>query len=443
MTGRKVRRKRPSAAVRARRHKRRRRVVLIQKIAIALIGVVILVGGAVTIWNMLPGIKVARQLNAASAYVGTQAYDEAIASCQEALEIDSMSVEAYKAMAGAYLSKEDRETAEQVLYQGWENTQDESLLHEYCVYLLNDAVADINAGNCTFETWEKSILAVETDPENADGYKLLDACYGRLFMDEAAGLFCGGTSDGTCYFDRYVELMDRMLKIYEDTQKEEMRTEILKFAKPKVDAMSMEVRHLVEYRDFLNRVTALGSEEDLQRLLACADQAITAQDIFESAFAIFESGEFEPIKDFMQSEDYLSVRNQFMDGSMEYWDGKTYIPVSRERIEFSRIDGSWWFGFADFDECPETAGVIKIWSGKQEDAGVQRICISYEPASENGEYYPHTTYEFVYLYSNVKIGGEYVPQMNYRFETRVATPEGTISELIGDWGGEHEWEMEY
>ena len=129
--------------------------------------------------------------------------------------------------------------------------------------------------------------------------------------------------------------------------------------------------------------------------------------------------------------------------TMEYWHGKTYIPVSREKITFIQVDDAWCFEFADFDEYPETEGVIKVWAVQQVDAGIQRLCISYEPASENGEYYPHTTYEFVYLYSNVKIRGEYVPQMNYRFETRIATEEGTISELIGDWGGEHEWNMEY
>lgn len=443
MAGKEMRRKRPSAAVRARRRKRRRRAVLVQKIVIALAGVVVLVGGSAVVWSMLPGIRVARQLNAAEEYVETQEYDEAIASCKEALKIDSMSVEAYKAMAGAYLDKEDQKTAEQVLYQGWETTQDESLLHEYCVYLLNDAVADINEGNCTFDTWGKSILAIETDPDNTEGYKLLDACFGRLFMDEEADLFCGESTGGSCSFGQYLEMMNRMLQVYESTQKEEMRTEILKFAQPGVDSLRLEIRHLPEYRDLLSRVAALGSEEELQQLLACADKAAWVQDTFANAFAIFDTGEFGLIKDFMQSEAYLSLRNQFMDGTMEYWKGKTYIPVSREIMEFMREDDAWWFGFADFDEYPETAGVIKVWSGKQEDAGVQRICISYEPASQGGEYYPHTIYEFVYLYSNVKIGGEYVPQMNYRFETRVATPEGTTSELIGDWGGEHEWEMEY
>ena len=76
---------------------------------------------------------------------------------------------------------------------------------------------------------------------------------------------------------------------------------------------------------------------------------------------------------------------------MEYWHGKTYIPVSREKITFMQVDGGWCFEFADFDEYPETEGVIKVWAVQQVDAGIQRLCISYEPASENGEYYPHRT----------------------------------------------------
>jgi hypothetical protein len=43
----------------------------------------------------------------------------------------------------------------------------------------------------------------------------------------------------------------------------------------------------------------------------------------------------------------------------------------------------------------------------------------------------------------VKINGEYVPQMNYRFDTKVTTEEGTTTTAIGDWGGEHEFEIDY
>lgn len=441
MSDKEIRRKRASAAARARRRKRRKRIVMIERIVIVLFLAVILAGGTLAVRNMMPEIKIARQLNAADEYKAAQSYDEAIASCEEALKIDSMSVEAYRAMAGIYLTKEDREAAEQVLYQGWETTQDESLLQEYCVYLLNDAVADINAGQCTYDTWSKVMLAVETDPDNAEGYKLLDACYGRLLMGEESGLFC--ETETGCIYEDYIEHMDRMLALYDSTGKEELKAEILKYAQPQFSTLALDIQHLTDYQAFLERVSGLGSEESLSRLLACVSKAAWAQDTFAEAFAIFDSGDFAPIKDFMQSEDYITIRDQFMDGTMEYWSGKTYIPVSREKVKFTQTDGAWSFEFAGFDEYPETAGVIKVWSAQQEDAGIQRLCISYEPASENGEYYPHTTYEFVYLYSNVKIRGEYVPQMNYRFETRIATEEGTVSELIGDWGGEHEWNMEY
>lgn len=441
MAEKEIRRKRASAAARARRRRHRKRVVMAERIFLVLLVVGILAGGAAVIWNRMPEIKVTRRLNAADEYKEAQAYDEAIASCEEALKIDSMSVEAYRSMAGIYLTKEDRESAEQVLYQGWETTQDESLLQEYCVYLLNDAVADINEGQCDYDTWSKVILAVETDIDNPDGYKLLDACYGRLFMGEERGLFC--EAEGGCEFDDYLEHMNRMMALYDSTGKEELKAEIIKFAQPKFSSLSLDIGHLTDYQALLERVSSLGSEENLSQLLACVTKAVWVQDTFAGAFDIFTSGDFAPIKDFMQSEDYITIRDQFMDGTMEYWRGKTYIPVSREKITLMQVDDAWCFEFADFEEYPETEGVIKVWAVQQVDAGIQRLCISYEPASENGEYYPHTTYEFVYLYSNVKIRGEYVPQMNYRFETRIATEEGTISELIGDWGGEHEWNMEY
>ena len=160
MTKKEIRRKRANAAARARRRRHRKRVVMAERIFLVLLVVGILAGGAAVVWYQMPEVKVERRLNAADEYKEAQAYDEAIASCEEALKIDSMSVEAYRSMAGIYLTKEDREAAEQVLYQGWETTQDESLLQEYCVYLLNDAVADINAEQCAYSTWDKVMQAV-------------------------------------------------------------------------------------------------------------------------------------------------------------------------------------------------------------------------------------------------------------------------------------------
>ncbi|MGN0364516.1 MAG: hypothetical protein ACI4E5_01070 [Suilimivivens sp.] len=438
-----IRRDRMSAKARERRRKRRKKAVMMERIIVALLIVTFIVGGTVLAWNLVPGIKVSRHLDEANAFMETAAYDDAIASCEEALKIDSMSIKAYRAMAGVYLTKEDRRAAEQVLYRGWETTKDEGLLQEYCIQLLNDAVADINAQNCTLNTLEKCVTAVGNNPTGEDGFKLLEACYNRLFMTEETELFCNINEDGICGFDQYLELMNRMILVYEQNPTEELKAEVIKYAVPQNAALWMEVSHIQDYLSLLERVAKLDENGQTDKLRECLGKAGWIQNIFKEAFDIFEAGEFEPIKEFMQSEEYITIRDQFIDGTMEYWDGKTYIPVSREKMKLIWKDEQWKFSFADFDECPETTGVIKVWGTKQEDAGVQRLCISYEPASEDGSYYPHITYEFVYLYSNVKIGGEYVPQMNYRFETRIATPQGTSAELIGDWGGEHEWTMEY
>lgn len=440
-----IRRRRASIAARERRRKRRKRIVLMQKMAIALIGVIIIVGGSLLAYFLIPEIKVAKQLEEANAYIETQAYDEAIASCEQALEIDSTSVQAYRAMAGAYLTKEDSSAAEQILYRGWETTQDESLLQYYCTVLLNEAVADINTQSCTLVTMDKCVSVIEKDQVNADGYNLLNVCFERLFLDapEQEGLLCNVSIEGECGYKVYQDMMYRLLLTYENSPAEELKEAILKLAVPGSSTIWMDVEHLQDYKDLLGRVEALGSNEEVSDLVTCIEKAGEVLHLFEEAFTIFESGEFESIKDFMHKEEYIAIRDEFIAGTMEHWYGKTYIPVNREKMKFIKEEGSWMFAFADYEECGNSIDIVNVWGAKQEDAGVQRLCISYEPASENGEYFPHTTYEFIYLYSNVQIGNEYVPMMNYRFETRVAMPEGTNTDLIGDWGGDYEWETTY
>ena len=163
-----LRRIRERNEARAKRKKKRKRIVMIEKIVFSVFCVAVIVVAGVLIYRLLPGVQVARQLKEANAYIETEAYDDAIASCQEALKIDSSSVQAYRSMAGAYLTKEDTMAAEQILYQGWETTQDESLLQYYCTVLLNEAVDDINSQNCTLDTLGKCVSVLEKDAANQD-----------------------------------------------------------------------------------------------------------------------------------------------------------------------------------------------------------------------------------------------------------------------------------
>lgn len=430
---------------RERRQRRRKKVMPAEKLILAAVGAVLLAGAGLSVYFLMPGIKVAKQLKEANAYLQTQNYEDAFASYEEALSIDSSSVKAYRAMAGAYLTREDTSSAERILFEGWETTQDEGLLQYYCTVLLNEAVADINSQSCTLETLDKCISVLEKEPENKDGYKLFDVCYERLFGEapEQEGLLCNTVTGESCGYRRYQDMLLRLLLTYEETPSDALKAEIIKLAAPGKDTFFLDVAHLQEYHELLKKVEGIEKNSGITELLACTEKAAEVQSFFKEAFTIFESGDFAPIKEFMNTEAYLSMRDEFIEGTMEYWEGKTYIPVSREKMKLIKGENGWKFAFLDYEEYPETKGIINVWGTKYEDAGVQRVCISYEPASADGEYYPHTTYEFTYLYSNVQIGREYVPQMNYRFETRVATPEGTNTQLIGDWGGAHEWRTEF
>ena len=110
----------------------------------------------------------------------------------------------------------------------------------------------------------------------------------------------------------------------------------------------------------------------------------------------------------------------------------------------NRKDGKWSYRFLDFEENPETAGVITLWANFFEDDGVQRNSISYEPGAIGGQLYPHTKYDVTYLKSYITSGkSTKTIKMNYRLETTITSEDGsTINSIIGDWGGENEWEMD-
>ena len=144
----------------------------------------------------------------------------------------------------------------------------------------------------------------------------------------------------------------------------------------------------------------------------------------------------------MSEEAYQKIRDGFIEENSGYWEGSVYIPVSREQMVLHREEGKVSFAFLGNEDYTNQQGIISVWGTHQEDDGVQRSVISYEPPEEPGAD-SHTEYTIQYLYSNVKIDGQYVPQMNYRFDTKVTTSEGITTNAIGDWGGEHEWEIDY
>ena len=170
---------------RARRRQERLRRVRRQKMIMAASVTVIVLCLLTILIIFLSPAKSIVSLSKGDKYAGNEEYDKALEAYQEALEINEKSVRAYRGAAGCYRMKGQIEEAEQILYTGWEKTKDEGILGYYNKLLINEAVEDINAGNCTQTTMDKLNHVLMNDPQNQDALSLRDICKERLSPGEA------------------------------------------------------------------------------------------------------------------------------------------------------------------------------------------------------------------------------------------------------------------
>lgn len=170
---------------RARRRQERLRRVRRQKMIMAASVTVIVLCLLTILIVFLSPAKSIMSLSRGDKYARNEEYDKALEAYREALEINGKSVRAYRGAAGCLRMKGQVEEAEQILYTGWEKTKDEGILGYYNKLLINEAVADINAGSCTQTTMDKLNQVLMNDPQNQDALSLRDICKERLSPGEA------------------------------------------------------------------------------------------------------------------------------------------------------------------------------------------------------------------------------------------------------------------
>ena len=426
--------KKISAAERKRRRKRARRRIVILEWTLVACGILMLVGaGGYVVWN-LPSLKLSRELSAGMEYTQEQSYNDAIEAYENALKIDSTSVEAYRCMAGAYLDMEEESQAKQVLFDGWKNTQDEGLLEYYCTVMLNEAVDEINADAINQETIEKIADVLEQDVLKEEAVELLGTACDR-WMDAI----------DTMEFDflSYEQIMNRLMSLSNTAGMESIRDIVSRFGWLGAEELKVPMEYVDTYLAVLENANTLSDMPERNEMISCLHKVKEVQEEFEGLFQEFDAGNYEAAKDFLVRDSYLQIRDAFINGTMEYWEGATYIPVSREYVTIKWKDGKCSFAFPDYDDNENTAGIITVWGNEMLDNGVQRSSITYEPAKEGENYYPHTEYIISYMCSNVQKERSFDYAMNYHFETRVLTEEGMTTTMIGDWGGPYQWQKTY
>lgn len=432
---------------RARRKAERLRRVRRQKIMMAVSSVVIVAAVIVIVIFFTPSMQLSRSLSKGDKYAGRAEYAEAQSAYEKALELDAGSVRAYRGLAANYLAQEQTQEAKQIVYTGWEQTQDNGLLDYYCIVVYNEAVVEINNKNCTLATVDKCIQVLEQKPDHEDTLNLMGTCYERLFSETEDNTTCEifydeDVAQDTCSYTEYEQLLRRLLAVYQSNPSERIKNILAQYALIDMPYVRISMPHMTQYMALLTDINTAVSNEKIAETIACLSRAKEVTDYFETAFTEFENGNYAYARDLIAQESYQQIRDGFINEDSGYWEGTTYIPVNREQIVLHNENDQVRFSFLSSEEYNNKQGIISVWGTKQEDDGVQRSAISYEPVT-NSASDEHTMYKVQYLYSNVKIGNKYEPQMNYRFDTEITTAEGTTTNAIGDWGGEHEWEIDY
>ena len=440
-----------NVTVNRRRRRKRHRLDMRKTAAFCAAAAVVVIGGSV-IYNHLPFVKVNKAIAAGNRYTEDADYQAAIDSYSEAIKIDKHSVTAYSNMAGAFLSIDDSESAKKILYDGWQNTENTGLLDNYHTVILNEAVDSMNTKSANMETVLSIESVLEDDNTNKDAVELLDAAYSRVFEDaysysqdalfrsDASTYSAEGGSD-TFTFAGYETFEKELLAVYEANPSEQLKDVILEYAIPGVSSFTMNYSDVEAYLALIGEVEAqVGTDENLESFKECLTNAQEVQSIFADIFTQLDVGNVDELRSFVVSDQYLALRDIFLNDEYTPQENTTYVPISREAIVLNNTDGKWSYRFLDFEENPETAGVITLWANFFEDDGVQRNAISYEPGAINGQLYPHTKYDVTYLKSYITKGGSTrVAKMNYRLETTITNENGeTINSIIGDWGGENE-----
>ena len=434
--------------------RKRRAKVNFRRIGIIAATTIIAAAAGYEIYSHLPVVKVNKAIAAGDKYTQNADYQAAIDSYSEAIEIDSHSVTAYSNMAGAYLSIDDYESAKQTLYNGFIETENEGLLDNYHAVIMNEAVKAINEEQADMSTVLSVEKVLSEDNTNSDAIQLLDSAYSRVF-DEAYGydvnaLFRGDSvtnTEGSAKFSyaEYESFVKELLSVYSVSPSEELKEVILKYATPGEISFTISLSDAASYNELLATIESTVSGSDcITSMRECLTNASDVLNIFSGIFEQLDVGNVDELRGFVVSDEYINLRNIFLNDEPTPQENTTYVPISREAIILNNTEGKWSYRFLNYEENPSTEGVITLWANFFEDDGVQRNAISYEPKSIEDNYYPHTKYSVTYLYSYITSGkATKVPKMNYRLDTTVTTQDGEqIETIVGDWGGENEWTMD-
>ncbi len=157
-------------------------------------------------------------------------------------------------------------------------------------------------------------------------------------------------------FSSYEQIMNRLVSLSDIVGSESMREIISGFGWLGAEELKVPMGYVDSYLSILESANTWMEMPERSEMIACLHKVKEVQAEFESLFQEFDAGNYEAAKEFLVKDSYLQIRDAFINGTMQYWDGATYIPVSREYVIIKWKDGKCSFSFPNYDDNENTAG---------------------------------------------------------------------------------------
>ncbi|WP_027215290.1 OCRE domain-containing protein [Butyrivibrio fibrisolvens] len=320
--------------------------------------------GTYKLYQNMTAVRFTRALALAQSAQNNGDYADAIKYYEQAIGVDSKSLIAYEELANCYATLNDTENVMNVLYNGWLNTSDQSMLDNYISLKLNSVIATIQTSGGSFEAVEDVLDVLKIDGSNEDALQLLGTLYSYCMIDKNSSgdsvLFWSMDEDEAT-FDQYIEAVSSMLDIYEIYPSDELEMLIARYIIPEGNVVWINTRNCSDYALLVKDArTLLGESSSLNSFIACLEDADKVSGVFDSIWPLIESGDVEPFRDFMISDDVISLKEYLISGEDQYLELEMENAFCQEGIVMTLEDNLWTYHFPDFSENPATKGVITL-----------------------------------------------------------------------------------
>ena len=341
--------------------------------------------GTYKLYQNLTAVRFTKAIALAQNAQNNGDYATAIKYYGQAISIDSKSAVAYEELANCYATLGDTEHVMSVLYSGWQNIGDQTMLDNYISLKLNGVIASIQTSGGSFDAVEDVLDVLKIDGNNENALQLLGTLYSYCMIDKNSSgdsvLFWESDAENSA-FAEYLEAVSTMMDIYEVSPSDELEMLIARYIMPEGNVLWIGLNNCSDYALLVQDAsTLLGESSSLTSFEGCLEEAVNVSGVFTKFWSKISEDDVDAFRDFMISDKVLDFREALVEGQYPYLELEMENTFCQEGIVLTLEDNCWTYHFPDFSENLKTQGVITLELTYDE---VQSAEEAIEEAKENG-----------------------------------------------------------